>query len=322
MSIAFFNHYHNGDIHYSRGFIQDFSERYLKKNPNQKYITYYYDGNERLFLDLPYIRHSPLAHLRNTLNENLATIDTPEQVLINTWIGQRDKRFLGKKNDQIHLHSNKKMWELHFDQFDLGPLKDDFAYIPNVDWTLYQKPNEQLLKNHQKVVLVCNGPTQSGQGIPLLKPWEKIFHPPHPFDDSKRNSFISPVLLEKIAKKMPSIAFVFTQGLIEANKKNMFTIADLYGHIEGGDLMECGHFAAKYANTIIGRASGPFTTACTQESYFAKEKNFICLSNLPKETSFWTLLGASNKILFNHPITTRQLHKTLEEIYGQSNATN
>ena len=84
--IIFFNHYHNGDIHYSREFVKD-----IIKKTNSTECYYYHFNKPNLLKDIN-IKHN----IPQYLDKQKQIIKISDNIFINTWIGQCGAKYLTK----------------------------------------------------------------------------------------------------------------------------------------------------------------------------------------------------------------------------------
>jgi hypothetical protein len=149
-TLNIFNHYHNGDVFYSRSLVQQ-----LMKNYN---IVFYHNLNHGLFKDLPNvteIKGVPQEFKMHTL------IDGNN---INSWIGA------GEVTDNCSFYSYLTVIKKVFNHFGMDFNKDEIP-LPSVNYENLE--NKQLIsdiifnfkKEFNIIVLISTGSVNSGQSI-------------------------------------------------------------------------------------------------------------------------------------------------------------
>ena len=140
-NIIFYNHYHNGDIHYSREFVKDIMKKYKAKS-----FSYFYNleqvGSEYILKDINISckKDIPIGVLES---DSVILID--DDVYINTWVGQKNRKFV---NDiGINLDSNYKNFKEIYKFLNIR-LEDDMKYyIPSIDYNFFNLDRCNLFLN-------------------------------------------------------------------------------------------------------------------------------------------------------------------------------
>jgi len=142
-NIYFYNHFHNGDVFYSKEFVRDIKS----KIGNSHYYIHYNDFSILKDFDIEQIRD-------NTPDRKFSLSKKDNNLYINTWVGQAEAKYLKyncslKSNYLIYLDIYKSLG------IEIQPIG---FYIPSVDFNNVQKIN--IDKNS---ILVCNNNVHSGQ---------------------------------------------------------------------------------------------------------------------------------------------------------------
>jgi hypothetical protein len=264
--IHFFNDWHNGDIHLSRGIIKNVIQHY----PEAICFFHHKHGNKSL-QDLPVIYSEEIIDY-----PDIVTI-IDDKLYINTWMG----KFLpnGKQlcSWGCNCESNKQL--LNHILEVLGKNKfliNELDLIPFIDFSKFdiKNINDFLKNNTNKKILICNGDTMSGQSY---------------------NFSFAPYVMN-LAIQYENINFILTQKE-NIVKNNIFYTDDIIKQPKS-DLNEIA-FLALNCDIVIGRGSGPFVCSQIFESLTDENKTFISFSNKRFE-SFLTEKTKCNKVWSNN----------------------
>jgi hypothetical protein len=247
--IIFFNHWHNGDIHYSRAFCHDIM--------NQLGSTYEY-----------YYAHKQKSYIVEDVCKHLWPVELPDMhsfyeyrdntLFINTWVGQNNTYYY-KSVGYIGLETMYRiftdMYSILNQKFNLN-LKissDPDFYIPEIFFNKlinYKSQNPEDIYG-KKPILVCNNFCNSNQAY---------------------NYDITPII-EELSKHFSDEIFLVT------NKINNFTFSQPNVHyVDSLNLNEIG-FYGTHSKIIIGRGSGPFCFADHKQTILNPKITFIGLGN-------------------------------------------
>lgn len=269
--INFYNHFHNGDIHVSRGFID-----YIIKNCKYP-IFISHKNNPEVYKNLNLSFNNDIS-LISSLNLPPKIIN--DTLFVNTWYAAQNYKFMNR-----HGITFDTLYDL-FNEFTESYLNfslpnDPQILFPSINYSLY--PHISNIDNfcnstESKIVLVCNGPAMSGQA--------------ENFDLNK--------ITLNLASKYHGVIFILTNKFGElVYKDNIFYSEDI---IKKGycDLNENAYLSEKSC-LIIGRASGVQSFSLTRNNLFHREQapTFISFSNLGyKPNNFWLGNKFENKIFF------------------------
>jgi hypothetical protein len=222
--IIFYNNFHNGDVHLSRGLI----EIIVNLFPNCEYF-YSHNNNKGLLKDIPYIKETDLDN-HCDMEKSVSIID--DKIYINTWYGQNYRKFLqigGTTLLTIKLISHHLLKELNKEI-----LVSDQDLLPKVYSENIKKPSVSENFN----VLICNNNSLSGQAINV------DLHS----------------MIDVISDNNPNITFYVTDKL-NLRKKNIIYTSDITENFP--DLVEISYISTK-CKIIVGRSSGPYSFSLTK----------------------------------------------------------
>jgi hypothetical protein len=238
--IIFYNHSHNGDIHYSREFVKDI----IKKTNHDKYI--YQHKNGELLKDINLIETNIIEK-----NKNEQIIREGNKTFINTWIGQKNGKFL---KSHCTLHTNYNIYKEIYKQLNIE-IEDIKYYIPEIDFKKYNIYNVDIfLSNNKNMnILISNGNVESGQAI----------------------NFDFTQVIKKLANEYKNINFILTNKC-NIVLDNVFFTDDIMN--KRPDLNEISYLST-FCDIIVGRSSGPYTFTHIKENLFNKKKKYIDFGN-------------------------------------------
>lgn len=244
--ICFYSHFGNGDLFNSREIIKDIINYDLAD-------TYYYahSKNRRMFSDISNLKHSKVHPFM--LADKPFVIGQENDLYINTWIGRDGKYVLPGIGCTLTMY--KEMFNEILRWLNLPLLSRDIRkYIPDIDYTYFQIDGvtDWVQKNVDKeVVLMCTGDAWSNQAV---------------------NFDFTPVV-ESLCDLYPKILFITTRrhNLI---KGNLFYSGDITKTNDNFDLNEIS-FLSLFADTVIGRSSGPYVFTQVWTNVNKKDKAFL-----------------------------------------------
>jgi hypothetical protein len=281
--VVFFNYYHNGDIHLSRGLLHQIINKVHQTNPEVEFY-YAHRNSPDLLADIN-LKFDPNG-LNVIRNDHAGIVAAGDIVYINTWYAQQQFRYMnvhGISLDTLYLVFNdacKQVWGFSLEDVS----QDPGVFFPWIDYSKYQIGNaKNWLSSHTgKKIFVSNGDTLSGQA--------------HNFDLTS--------LALNVAKNHPDKTFILSNKTGSALPSNAFWSPDIIQRA-GCDLNENG-FLTEHCDVIVGRSSGSFTFAQTQENYLKRQCKILNLSNLiPKKLGYyWLDTLLQDKITYTANIIT------------------
>lgn len=264
--IVFFNNYHNGDIHGSRGLVNNVINTY--KNS----VVYEYIHNRGPH----HLEDIPVKYVLGDVPRTGLIYKTDNIVLINTHFGAKynGKQFcLNGCNSKSSMEMLNKIYkELEIQK----SVTNEWELVPEIDYSFYDVNSIKTFfkKNTKPSILVCNGNVWSGQ--------------------SENFSFCE--IVKKLSTKYKQYNFIVTSDMDEND--NLFNTNSIIKSKKESDLVEIS-FLSTYCNIVIGRSSGPFTFAQTKITLDDSNKTMISFNN-KKEDAFFTEMGKTKKIWSNN----------------------
>lgn len=288
-SICFFCHFHNGDIYHIKEFLRDISSQLKTK-------YYVVHGNSSLLthdLDVEYLNISSVPLLAG--KHYTKFIDTENCLYVNTWIGgyfSPDNEY----NNECSLRGFHRMFSLIYDKinaiFDsnlkIGPVND---YFPSIDYSKFDCVSIDKFVSDTKndKVLICNGPSLSGQ--------------------TRYNSDMSEII-EPLAQLYQDKIFILTKKF-ETSISNIKFTDDIINS-NTCDLNEISYIS-KFCNLIVGRNSGPFCFAVTKENINNSDKKFLAFGGKVTD-SFPYMLDINSEFVFDYFTDINSLKETIIEL--------
>ncbi len=251
MRIIFFNHYHNGDIHYSREFIKDI----IRKTSADEYC-YYHINKSNLLKDIDVAYGDP-----QNIDRQKQIIEVSDNIFINTWIGQCGAKYITK---DCSIYSNYNMYKDIFNFLNIE-IEELEYYLPSINYDKLDTINIEdfLSKNKNKKILICNGSVLSGQC------------PNFSFDQ----------IIFDLSLDFPNIDFILTNKINISNFNIFFT--DNIINIPLSDLNEISYLSTK-CDIIVGRASGPHAFTHIKENYNNINKTYISFADKILEGNWYS----------------------------------
>jgi len=250
VKIIFFNHYHNGDIHYSREFIKDI----IRKTSADEY-SYYHINKSNLLKDIDVEYGDP-----QNIDRQKQIIEVSDNIFINTWIGQCGAKYITK---DCSIYSNYNMYKDIFNFLNIE-IEELEYYLPSINYDKLDTINidDFLSKNKNKKILICNGSVLSGQC------------PNFSFDQ----------IIFDLSLDFPNIDFILTNKINISNINIFFT--DNIINIPLSDLNEISYLSTK-CDIIVGRASGPHAFTHIKENYNNINKTYISFADKIHEGNWY-----------------------------------
>lgn len=259
MKVVFFNFYHNGDIHVSRGLVREIAKHCQAKGIP---CEYYHPNTPGILADIPYVKHTTNGY---GLNPGYRSALVGDTLFINTWYCGKNEIYqaYGITFDCLYLSfkESAKLLDL-----DLGAIPG-IDLFPNIDYNYFQigKAKEWLDVHHRPRVLISNGHVLSGQAT----------------------NFSFATIVNQLAKSHDHIDFLISNadgGIVQA--PNVFLTSNII-QSGGFDLNE-NSYLASHCSAIIGRCSGAYSFSITKENYWDNPKTFVAFTNLSMGAAIWT----------------------------------
>jgi len=267
MNVIFYNIFHKGDIHNSRGVITHIMKTLGESN------NYFYNhiNGPKLLADI-----NQISYINHPIASNELVFKTNDDVFINTHIGSKDEignPFCGFGCNTL---GNINLLNCIYRKLQINVIEnDEWNLVPEINYNYFLNENIKLFfnSNKNKNILICNGPVLSGQ-CP---------------------NFLFSEIIKNLAQKHKTYNFILTQQDTELyNIDNILFSSNIIGDVGGSDLNEIACIST-LCDVIVGRASGPFMFAQTKTTLDDTNKTFIAFNNVVKD-SFFSTKGRSNKI--------------------------
>jgi len=280
--ITFFNHFHNGDLHISREFIRKIMQRVSSINPTITF-SYAHSNDPCLLSDIPNLAYENIHALSLNQFENLTNRNGT--VFINTWYAQQSYRYMnihGMTLDCLYEAFNdscKALWGFGMEELSSDPS----LFIPTIDYSKFhiQEAQNWLVQNPQKKILVSNGQAMSGQAT---------------------NFLMTPIISELAQMHSDKIFILTNQEGAFHLPSNVVYSKDIIKKPAGSDLNE-NSFLTTYCDVIVGRASGVFSYAWTQQNMLQRPVKFVCFCGpgvvVRPPHQFWTSDVLSSRIRYS-----------------------
>ena len=307
-SICFFSHFHNGDIFHIKSFLKDIilnlETEYYIAHPNNKILTYDIDME---YINIPIFWAKPQdvpeetrKRHENHVNllvgkEHTKFIDTPDCFYINTWIGgyfSPDNEYTG----ECSLRGFHRMFSFIYDEINkvFGvniKIKSVDEYHPFVEYSKFDcsNVNKFIENNEEEKILLCNGPSLSGQ--------------------TSYNSDMSEII-EPLAEQHPNKIFIATKKFNTPFKNIKFT--DDIIKLDSCDLNQISYLS-KFCYLIVGRNSGPFCFTLTKENINDENKKFLAYGDRETDCLPYNI-DISSTFIFEYFNNIEQLEQTISEL--------
>lgn len=282
--IVFFNYFHNGDIHLSRGFVRQIMTKIHSIDPTVEF-AYGHKMAADLLVDIPNLKYDSGA-LGIINNEHVNLHKSGDTTYINTWYGQQHFKYMNRyavSIDTLYAALDDSCKATY--GFSLSDISTDLStFFPVIDYSKFNiAPVQSWLSNHPgKKILVENGPALSGQA----------------------DNFPMGSVITQLATKYPDKCFILTSQ-DNIRLPNVFYSDHITRRHGRTDLNEIS-FISTHCDMIIGRASGVWSFTLTQENLFKRNIKYLCFSNLvpKKEGKFWMNEMFEDKVNYSSTIIT------------------
>jgi hypothetical protein len=282
--IVFFNCFHNGDIHASRGFLRPIMNKIKQLEPDTLF-SYSHKMAAELLSDIPELTFDR-GVLGSVGNEHANLVKSGDTTFINTWYGQQHHKYMDRHGisiDTVYAALDDSCKDLY--GFSLSDISTDpSVFFPTID---YARINTARVKNWLSIhpgkkILIENGQALSDQAT---------------------NFQMGPII-DSLAQKHPDKIFILTSNESVANSSGNIFFSDSITQRKGrSDLNEIS-FLSTHCDVIIGRSSGVFAFTLTQENLFNRKITYFNFSNLvpiPAD-KYWLSDLLRDKIHYNSTI--------------------
>ena len=249
--ISFYNHLHNGDIHYSREFIKDIMRKYESDE-----FRYYFSLNEKIWNptnvleDIKNLKVLDIGELPEKLEMNDSTVTFDgDNIYINTWVGQNNQIYVNQYG--INLKSNYEIYKNVYEKLKIKIEPMEY-YIPQIDYSAFNIGGiDEFIKNNKNIfkVLISNGNVFSAQS----------------------DNFSFDPIIKILSNKYFDVIFITTNET-EIKNKNIFSASEI--RKKEKNLNEISYLST-FCDIIIGRASGAYAFCQVKENYSNENTTFI-----------------------------------------------
>lgn len=276
--VVFFNYFHNGDIHVSRGFVRQIMNKIHQQDSSIQF-SYGHKNDPSLLSDIPNLSFDSSAlAIVNDSHVNLRKIG--DTIYINTWYAQQNFKYMntfGLTFDALYASFDENCQ--HAFGFSLSEISmEPKDFYPIIDYSKFEisRAQQWINENSEKKILVENGHSLSGQSdnfnMTLAIANIAIHHMDKIFIISNQDNI-----------PLPNNC-IYAAGIIKKNGRS--------------DLNEIS-FLSTHCDIIIGRASGVWSFALTKQNLFERTPKFIGFYNLPfRGQDYW--LGSMFKGKINY----------------------
>ena len=257
--IVFFNCFHNGDVHASRGLVRQIMMKIKQINPTMQF-AYSHKMAGELLSDIPDLTFDRGA-LNSVGNEHNNLVTVGDTIFINTWYGQQHHKYMNRHGisfDTIYAALDDSCKDLFgFNLTDIS--KDPSTFFPIVD---YAKINIETVQNwlglhSDKKILIENGPALSDQAT----------------------NFPMAGIIDSLASKHTDKIFILTSPDSVTNQAGNIFFSDSITKRTGTDLNQISYLST-HCDVVIGRSSGVFAFTITQENLFKRKITYFNFSNI------------------------------------------
>lgn len=284
MKVVFFNCFHNGDIHASRGFVRQIMNKIKQLEPSTLF-SYTHKMAPELLCDIPDLTYDYSA-LSKIGNEHANLIRSGDTVFINTWYGQQRYKYMDRHGisiDTIYAALDDSCKSLYgFSLLDIST--DPSVFFPTIDYTrIHTAEVQNWLNLHPgKKILVENGRALSDQAT---------------------NFQMGPII-DGLARKHTDKIFILTSNeSVDNSAGNIFYSDNITQRNYRTDLNEIS-FLSTHCDVVIGRSSGVFAFSLTQENLFQRKMTYFNFSNLVPVPAdkYWLSDLLRDKVHYNSTI--------------------
>jgi hypothetical protein len=289
--IVFVNHFHNGDLHISREFIRKIKAKF----PQYSY-GYANKHNSYVLKDLGLNHYD--SRTINFGSEFNGHIQIGNKLYLNTWYGSCKGKFncaCGIAFDALYClfdHYLKTFFNSSIRELDPDPTK----FFPTIDFSHYAIDNAKKYMDvagskWAKRIFFSNGAVLSGQAP---------------------NVSLAP-MINQMAEKYQTDLFIYTN---EDNsitpRHNVVCTKSIINKQLPCDLNENSYIAER-SDIIIGKSSGAYTFAMTQNNLFKLNKLMVSFSSIGKaDNTYWLGPEMSKHIKYNSRIVNYPIYVTNE----------
>jgi hypothetical protein len=279
--ITFFNQFHNGDCFVGKGWVSNI----MAQLPDE-YFRYAHDNPPNIVHDLPCERIA-LAAIPVLDRMTKVGKDAANNLFVNTWCGAWQGQlfdYSSHSNYRIQHQMYAELCEVIGRQLGktIEQSNDPRDYLPGIDYSYYdlERPRAFVaeIKQHRRMILVCNGTSQSGQS-----------------DLGDMDTII-----QGLSDRFPDDVILVTSRR-NVFAENIFYTRDI--NASSYDLNESA-WLGSHASVVIGKNSGPFTWCQNRAALMDHNRRYISFSKKAEDNPMWGLDLPAQMI---HSSTTNEI---------------
>jgi hypothetical protein len=241
-TINVYNHFHNGDIFYSRMLINGLIKKFN--------INFYHNLTSPLLSDIDGLTEI----VGIPPNFNVHTNDL-ENKNVNSWVGQQNMVFVNRPIPGCSFENYFELVKLILKNYEIEIELDEEFYLPTInkdkifgndDITMFM---ENLKLSYNKIILLCNGNVNSNQSV---------------------NVDLTNLII-RLSNNHHDKVFLVTQDIL-TNATNIINTSSIT-KIKP-DLLQIS-LISNFCDIIVGRASGPYCFTHTKENLLNPNKTYI-----------------------------------------------
>lgn len=275
--ITLYNHFHNGDIFFSRVIINLLSEKFN--------IDYYHNLSPTLLCDIENLNEFNGVPTTYSLHGT-----SPENHIVNTWIGQQGMIFVSFVHKGCSFENYLEMCKRICNFYGITIGEDEnilpsinYSKIPNISSIITS--TDELISKYQKVILISNGDVHSAQS----------------YNFSFNN------IINRLSSEFPKILFLITEPIPTVNT-NIVSTNNLTQ--VRPDLLQISYISTK-CDVIVGRASGPYCFSQVKENLLNPNKTFISFCNTYNEGKYYD--NQKSKFIWSNDYNEENMYNTIKQ---------
>jgi hypothetical protein len=297
--IIFFNHFHNGDVFHSRGFVQFLMDYFPDTN-----FWYHHPWGPKLLQDMR-CGYRQVLPTSDQLHKHTQLLESTDSIFINTWVGAwfDDKDailpYKGETNFRFNYYMYEKIYEVLSQwigkKIDYPTPSEVVKLFPAIDYSKFPACQNINIDKSKKSVLFSNGPVHSGQ--------------------CNYTGNLSEII-EFVADSYPAIDFYATHKY-NSSKKNVIFTSDII-KTERPDLNEISYIST-FCNLIIGRNSGPFCFTTTKDNILTEGKKFFSFGKREQDSFFLGIEDVKCRFYFHYYEKPEVLYQIINDLVKEEN---
>jgi len=278
-TINLYNHFHNGDLFYSRPAILGLSEKFK--------INFYHNMNGKFFQDI-----DGLNEINGVPpNFGIHTTDLKNKI-VNLWIGQSNMVYINKTNHGCSFENHMFLANEICEYYGINITNHEkclpfINYEKLINYDLVKTKMEDYKKTYKSIIFISNGNVNSGQSV----------------------NFSLSSIIQKLCLEFSDSLILITEKIEHLKFPNLVYTGDITNIFP--DLLLNG-FISTYSDIIVGRASGPYCFAQNSTNLLDENKTFIAFCNNINEGRFYE--KQKSKFLWTNNYTFDNMYGLIKSI--------